>query len=187
MLTAVWTATLRPGAASQMRDAKRTPGGSLRECRRRCEYVRPSNPPPPSTRQSSGPRSGQETIGAPTHSMRPSPTSANTSNQVTVRAGSRITTRLSTDPARQRTDRRLGALVGTLGQPRLIQGVRLAGSPPMPPGEARADFLRSVHAIVADGSTVVSELALRRDSRPKPECHRRRVLRHEAGGVGYWF
>jgi len=144
-----------------MRDAKRTPGGSLRECRRRCEYVRPSNPPPPSTRQSSGPRSGQETIGAPTHSMRPSPTSANTSNQVTVRAGSRITTRLSTDPARQRTDRRLGALVGTLGQPRLIQGVRLAGSLPMPPGEARADFLRSVHAIVADGSTVVSELALR--------------------------
>jgi hypothetical protein len=25
------------------------------------------------------------------------------------------------------------------------------------------------------------------DSPPRPEYHRRRVLRHEAGGVGYWF
>jgi hypothetical protein len=25
------------------------------------------------------------------------------------------------------------------------------------------------------------------DSRLRSECHRRRYLRHEAGGVGYWF
>jgi hypothetical protein len=25
------------------------------------------------------------------------------------------------------------------------------------------------------------------DSQPKPECHRRRYLRYEARGVGYWF
>ena len=67
----------------------------------------------------------------------------------------------ATDAVRQRTDRRIGAIVETLGQPRLIQGVSLAGSLPMPPGEARQTLLRSVHAIVVNGSTVVSELALR--------------------------
>jgi hypothetical protein len=48
-------------------------------------------------------------------------------------------------------------------------------------------LLRSAHANGANGSTVVGELALRRDSHPEPECHQRRVPRHEARGPGYWF
>jgi len=50
-----------------------------------------------------------------------------------------------------------------------------------------SNLLRSAHANGANGSTVVGELALRRDSHPKPECHRRRVPRHEARRLGYWF
>jgi hypothetical protein len=50
-----------------------------------------------------------------------------------------------------------------------------------------SNFLRSAHANGANGSTVVGELALRRDSHPKPECHRRRVPRYEARRLGYWF
>lgn len=46
---------------------------------------------------------------------------------------------------------------------------------------------RSPLANGANRSRVVGELALRRDSHPKPECHRRRVPRHEARGLGYWF
>ena len=46
-------------------------------------------------------------------------------------------------------------------------------------------LLGSAHATARMG--VVGELALRQDSRPKPECHRRRVPRHEARGLGYWF
>ena len=48
-------------------------------------------------------------------------------------------------------------------------------------------LLRCPHANGANGSTVVGELALRLDSHPKPESHRRRVPRHEARGLGYWF
>jgi hypothetical protein len=49
----------------------------------------------------------------------------------------------------------------------------------------RTSFVRARNA--RNESTVVDELALRPGFDLKPDCHWRRNVRHEAGGVGQWF
>jgi len=51
----------------------------------------------------------------------------------------------------------------------------------------RTVSVRLAHENAPNESRVVSELALRPGFHPTPECHRRRTVRHEAGGMGYWF
>ena len=48
-------------------------------------------------------------------------------------------------------------------------------------------ILGLVGTIARNRSSVVRGWPCGQDSHPKSECHLRRDLRHEAGGVGYWF
>jgi hypothetical protein len=53
---------------------------------------------------------------------------------------------------------------------------------------AKSDvYLRFADVNAPNGSTVVCELALRPGFHPKPECHQRRVPRHEARGLAIGF
>jgi len=55
------------------------------------------------------------------------------------------------------------------------------------PADEPSRLLGLIHINARDRSTVEHELALRLGSSPDSVCHRRRDLRHEARGVGYWF
>ena len=54
-------------------------------------------------------------------------------------------------------------------------------------GPARTDFRAVVHTTLAIGVESNTCWPCGQDSQLKPGCHRRRALRHEARGVGYWF
>jgi hypothetical protein len=49
------------------------------------------------------------------------------------------------------------------------------------------EILRSEYANAQNGSRVVEELALWPGLHPTPECHQRRIVRHEARGVATGF
>jgi hypothetical protein len=79
---------------------------------------------------------------------------------------------------------RCGCLVAEFhGSARPMAGRPGGGSLPMRGGGSSMFGIRARTG--ANGSTVVDELALRPGFHPKPECHRRRVPRHEARGLGY--
>jgi hypothetical protein len=54
-------------------------------------------------------------------------------------------------------------------------------------GPVRTNYSAVVHTTPAIGVESNRSWPCGRDSHPKPECHQRRYLRHEARGVGYWF
>lgn len=84
---------------------------------------------------------------------------------------------------------------------REIRDVQFLGLMPLPYPHHRAALCRGQAPCVLLGaptssdcshahrnrSSVGDKLALRPGSWPKPACHRRRDLRHEARGGGYWF
>jgi hypothetical protein len=56
------------------------------------------------------------------------------------------------------------------------------------PQEGRQKYILGlVGTIARNRSSVGRGWPCGQDSHPKSECHLRRDLRHEAGGVGYWF
>ena len=54
-------------------------------------------------------------------------------------------------------------------------------------GEAEQIFLTLRAQMARMGVQSMESWPCGRDSHPKPECHRRCIVRHEARGVGHWF
>jgi hypothetical protein len=58
---------------------------------------------------------------------------------------------------------------------------------PASTSEPEQNFWALLHITPAIGVESNRSWPCGQDSQPKPECHQRRDLRHEARGAGYWF